>query len=156
CDDGFYGENCNKKCSERNCINNSTVCSKVDGSCNGECLDGYSGIDCSQTMPVVPDQKCGDDFYGINCNKKCSERNCINNSTVCSKVDGSCNGECLDGYSGIDCSRSSSASNPNNGKQFGYLELFTCHCTNDNDCNTDGSCQSNGCATGWYGSTCQK
>ncbi|ESO87364.1 hypothetical protein LOTGIDRAFT_175960, partial [Lottia gigantea] len=42
------------------------------------------------------------------------------------------------------------------GKQFGYLELFTCHCTNDNDCNTDGSCQSNGCATGWYGSTCQK
>ncbi|ESO97136.1 hypothetical protein LOTGIDRAFT_176533, partial [Lottia gigantea] len=41
-------------------------------------------------------------------------------------------------------------------KQFGYLELFTCHCTNDNDCNSDGSCQSNGCARGWYGSTCQK
>ncbi|KAK3781275.1 hypothetical protein RRG08_066555, partial [Elysia crispata] len=85
CSTGFYGEGCNRTCSEH-CGGNLKSCHRVNGSCNQGCDLGYMGPLCVQ--------ECNMRKWGQNCTEKCSAR-CNNNN--CQLVTGMCNG-CVNGY----------------------------------------------------------
>ena len=162
CSPRFYGEFCNKTCSEH-CT--ATACDKQDGSC--ECKVGYAGNPCTECPPNCDDTGCNDfhchtcnpGFYGDFCNKTCSEY-CA--TTVCDKEDGSC--ECKVGYAGNPCTEC-----PSNCDRTGCNDDFHCHTCNPgfygdfcnrtcsfhcigNRCNIDGSCN---CSVGYGGHPCE-
>ncbi|ESO97062.1 hypothetical protein LOTGIDRAFT_98123, partial [Lottia gigantea] len=63
CEDGVYGAGCSKKCSDRNCSVETSLCNHISGSCIGGCKEGFGGIDCVK--------RCEDGVYGAGCSKKC-------------------------------------------------------------------------------------
>ncbi|XP_046344848.2 multiple epidermal growth factor-like domains protein 10 [Haliotis rufescens] len=97
CIPAYYGLNCNKKCSDRNCKTDNSSCDHVTGECVGGCLTGLNGTDCTQ--------KCTLGKYGPNCNQKCYNRNCEDDNSSCDHVTGECVGGCMAGWNGTDCTQ---------------------------------------------------
>lgn len=154
CIDGYFGEVCSMKCSER-CTDNK--CRKPDGSCDA-CKAGFYGEFC-----------CPFRSYGANCSLSCPNH-CIQctSSSVCSA--------CEPGYFGIMCSEPCS-----DGCKYGecQLETGTCpqcridfygsfccpfyktgtNCTVDcpQNCKVcDSQYLCTGCDIGYYGEVCSK
>ncbi|XP_050401526.2 uncharacterized protein LOC126818260 [Patella vulgata] len=109
--DNTYGNNCDKACSDRHCLNQSP-CNPSNGSCDDGCEDGYIGIDCILMQPKVEVQNCVSGTYGTKCDLLCSGRHCLHQSS-CNPSNGSCDDGCEDGYTGIDCTYTQ----PQAGKQ---------------------------------------
>ncbi|KAK6179332.1 hypothetical protein SNE40_011719 [Patella caerulea] len=99
--DNTYGTNCDKACSDRHCLNQSS-CNPSNGSCDNGCEDGYIGIDCTLMQPKVEVYDCVSGMYGTKCDLVCSGRHCLHQSS-CNPSNGSCDDGCEDGYIGIDC-----------------------------------------------------
>ncbi|XP_062578698.1 protein draper-like [Saccostrea cucullata] len=67
-------------------------CNKTDGTCPGECADGWITPRCNET--------CTFGRYGEGCKGICGH--CESNKT-CNYVNGSCSGLCEPGYHGENC-----------------------------------------------------
>ncbi|OWF37097.1 Receptor-type tyrosine-protein phosphatase mu [Mizuhopecten yessoensis] len=139
CPDGFYGLQCENKCSST-CSSN--VCEKSYGDCKA-CQDGFWGsrcnFDCSNNCErSVCEQtlghctECPEGEYGSWCHSKCPYT-CRNN--VCEIKSGNCS-ECNDGFYGPTC-----ANCPDNC--LSRTCDFSGHCTG-------------GCLDGQYGNMCER
>ncbi|ESO86418.1 hypothetical protein LOTGIDRAFT_167232 [Lottia gigantea] len=91
CSRGTYGSECNNFCH----CSNYDKCDVKTGQCPNGCQIGWDGDSCNT--------KC-EGSYGENCNKQCSDRNCLDQSS-CNNIDGKCIGECQAGYRSIDCTQ---------------------------------------------------
>lgn len=63
-----------------------------------------------RTKSILLYIECSSDYYGMNCNERCSGH-CINNKP-CHHVSGECSNGCKDGYIGLLC---------NDGKKYSFL-----------------------------------
>lgn len=83
CDDGLYGQNCNKNCSgiSGHCMN-ITSCNHVTGQCDNGCSHGW---------------------HGPYCEHRC-KGHCKHNVT-CNHVTGLCEEGCAAGWNGSDCNQ---------------------------------------------------
>ena len=162
CHDGFFGEVCERNCSEH-CT--TPECNINNGSC--ECKVGYAGNPCTECPSNCDETGCNDDFhcymckdeyYGNFCNQTCS-MHCV--ERICHR-DGSCN--CTVGYAGNPC-----AECPPNCDHTGCNDDFHCHtcdpgfygdfcnqtcsehCTANVCDKQDGSCK---CKIGYAGNPC--
>ncbi|XP_071948658.1 uncharacterized protein [Antedon mediterranea] len=151
CPVGFMGEHCEKGCESSNwgryCEMN---CSSSNPTCLGttfcppdpvgcSCYRGYTGNDCYT--------ECYGMNYGINCLQTCyCEPQDCDNSRGCRE-----NATCLEGYEGPGCQKTV-LSRCTHG-MFGILCNYPCHCKDDGNCNTDGSCDV-GCHEAWAGHDC--
>ena len=95
CDNGTYGAGCLKLCSERNCLVETSPCNHINGSCQGGCKEGFTGIDCVK--------RCEEGDYGEGCSKKGSDRKCKDSNLQCDSKTGECIDGCQPGYQSIDC-----------------------------------------------------
>lgn len=109
CQNNYYGENCEYKKCDKECLNKGT-CNKNTGKC--DCINSFSGDYC-QTISCKNncnyngkclnngECKCFDGFSGNDCSITNCKNNC-NYNGVCT------NGKCLcvNGYFGEDCSKS--------------------------------------------------
>ncbi|XP_041357582.1 multiple epidermal growth factor-like domains protein 11 [Gigantopelta aegis] len=94
-----YGTQCKKLCTDRHCSDRTSSCG-IYGSCNGGCLAGWRGHDCTK--------ECWTNFYGQTCRKYCSGRHCASPSAGCNAKTGDCGAEgCLPGWKGVDCTQES-------------------------------------------------
>ncbi|XP_046583642.1 multiple epidermal growth factor-like domains protein 10 [Haliotis rubra] len=139
-----YGINCNKSCSNRNCISESSSCDPRSGSCDSGCRAGWRESDCTQ--------KCDSLHYGNNCSRKCGERHCALNTSSCDHVTGACDtGSCQAGWKGGTCTEECT-----NGT-YGPNCLKKCddrHCDGTSSCpRVDGGCTT-GCDKRWARPDC--
>ena len=140
CEDGFYGQICEKRCSSY-CRDGK--CDRSTGKC--ECTYGYQGDSC-RCPPAAVCSVCQDDgpcsqcvrgLWDEQCNKTCSI-SC--RDQICSSRNGTCLHGCLDGYHGPTCTERC----PN-----------TCNSTaSASVCDVQGRC-SQGCVDGYHGDMCQ-
>ncbi|XP_046560143.1 uncharacterized protein LOC124269176 [Haliotis rubra] len=142
CSSRTYGQNCSKRCTDRNCAGNS-LCDHVTGSCVPGCKVGWMGIDCVE--------ECSSRTYGQNCSKRCIYRNCAGNSS-CDHVTGSCVPGCKVGWMGTDCVEECDEDH------YGVNCKETCgnrNCaSNTSSCDRrTGSCDT-GCLPGWLEEDC--
>ncbi|XP_060069524.1 multiple epidermal growth factor-like domains protein 6 [Ylistrum balloti] len=178
CADGTYGEYCFSSC-PTNCLTKS--CDRQTGACS-ECKLGYYGetcdtrchgcldVTCSQTKDC--ETGCMPGKHGRYCEKKCSE-NCY----VCDQDTGMCL-MCITGFSGVgfrgancsipcpDCVNEYEKNTyfPFHGScyhgSFGQLCMKNCgncfHSTGFKKCEKFSGYCSNGCASGYYGLTCEE
>ncbi|XP_067683239.1 multiple epidermal growth factor-like domains protein 10 [Haliotis asinina] len=84
CNDGWFGDDCDKQCSKE-------VCEKITGHCSSGCTAGFTGGN-SQTL-------CSDGWFGENCDKQC---HCLDNKKERDKITGHCG--CTPGFN--DCQTS--------------------------------------------------
>ncbi|XP_062587741.1 uncharacterized protein LOC134249391 [Saccostrea cucullata] len=89
CENGFYGQNCSKQCS--NCLNNK--CNPFNGNCIEGCKNGYISHRC--------ENPCANGRFGKNCSEICSD-NCRKRS--CDNIHGGCTFGCKAGWIGFNCS----------------------------------------------------
>lgn len=87
CPNGFFGEDCDKKCK----CERSVKCDQVLGTC--KCSRGFWGKKC--------EYKCPKWSYGENCKKKCLPRCNEKGSAGCSAKTGKC--LCKEGWTGKKC-----------------------------------------------------
>ncbi|XP_046579431.1 uncharacterized protein LOC124287019 [Haliotis rubra] len=142
CSNGTYGQNCSKRCTDRNCAGNSP-CDHVTGSCVPGCKVGWMGTDCVE--------ECDQDHYGLNCNDKCGNRNCATDTSSCDRRTGSCVTGCLPGWTKVDCTQECSS------RTYGQNCSKRCtdrNCAGNSPCDhVTGSCV-HGCKSGWMGIDC--
>ncbi|KAL1467720.1 hypothetical protein MTO96_041980 [Rhipicephalus appendiculatus] len=73
CQEGLYGPNCNFVCPK---CENGGVCHDITGQCI--CPPGFRGMICSYT--------CGDDYFGRDCQRRCSDTNHDKNDRTCKGI----------------------------------------------------------------------
>ncbi|XP_046583610.1 multiple epidermal growth factor-like domains protein 11 isoform X2 [Haliotis rubra] len=143
CTQFSYGQNCSKKCSDRNCKNDNSSCDHATGMCVGGCKTGWNGTDCTQECPGS---------YGDGCAYQCSARKCRGTST-CDHVTGKCENGCNPGWKIADCTQECTK-----GVEYGSGCVGNCSarmCDGGTDaCPPDtGQCEST-CVSGWQGEDC--
>ncbi|WAR16664.1 PTPRS-like protein [Mya arenaria] len=158
CQDGYWGDNCNKKCMYTKCYR----CDRTNGYIC-ECRPGYYGIDCESWCGTNCDTcdktkgclSCKDDYWGSTCNKKC-----IINCNVCSKSNGQCN-SCVNGYWGRfcddKCGSQCKTCNKWNGCTVCNKGYYGSKCGNycgDNCASCDKQLGCTACDTGYNGPSC--
>ncbi|KAH3713604.1 hypothetical protein DPMN_073397 [Dreissena polymorpha] len=157
CDNGTYGTNCSKECSQH--CSPQLSCDKSNGACFGHCRPGFNF-----TRDVTCNIECENGTFGDNCVEICST-NC-QNPKLCNKTDGTCIIGCRAGY---DFKKNATCHQECDDGQYGF------NCTNlcpncFGTCNkTDGACLggcipgydfkrnktcTEACTTGYYGSLC--
>ena len=70
CDEGFYGDNCNKSCT---CVQENTKsCNKTSGDC--KCQSGFRGVNCEEDIlectelsPCPERSQCVEETGGYSC-----------------------------------------------------------------------------------------
>ncbi|XP_060595353.1 uncharacterized protein LOC132749560 [Ruditapes philippinarum] len=141
CGDGYYGQDCSKKCSDHCKLGNKS-CESVNGHCKKGCENGWLKPLCTQECPPGK--------YGAECKKNCSSA-C--NQGDCNNVDGKCLYGCESGYQGKRCK------NACDRGYFGQNCFKKCndHCKYGNEhCNNvDGNC-TYGCMDGWKAPLCDQ
>ncbi|XP_048255242.1 uncharacterized protein LOC124111915 [Haliotis rufescens] len=176
CKDGWWGDWCERKCSDR-CQDNS--CYFWDGSCARGCRKGWAGDSCDTLCPGgchgdtceqngshTCTRGCKHGVHGHHCNKKCNrhcrDQDCFYdhrmNSTVCRQG-------CVDGWMSLDCKLkcpgNCEACSQETGEcsrcKQGYWGTDctrTCSATCFNQtCDQGGRCSS--CQLGYHGDTCR-
>ncbi|XP_078330015.1 receptor-type tyrosine-protein phosphatase alpha-like [Crassostrea virginica] len=135
CENGRYGSGCGTPCGH--CFG-SDICHHINGSCPGNCTDGYTGETCSEA--------CNDGWYGSACQNQCGH--CFG-TDVCFPTNGSCPGNCSDGFTGDTCSDVCKLG------WFGPDCNVSCgHCAMHDVCfHTNGTCPNN-CIDGYIGDKC--
>ncbi|XP_046568155.1 uncharacterized protein LOC124276555 [Haliotis rubra] len=180
CGDGWYGAQCEKRCT---CKETDPICNPINGACPSGCPDGYGDVDC---------KVCADGRYGTNCSAVCG--NCLN-GVICDKTTGvcpngctvgfftsKCNTQCSDGRFGPQCASVCGScqnkqpcdkqtgacpagcapgysgimcSTPCNAGTYGTSCQFACgRCRNGDVCDTVSGMCFKGCDAGWTGVTC--
>ncbi|XP_021340744.1 receptor-type tyrosine-protein phosphatase S-like [Mizuhopecten yessoensis] len=138
CVDGTFGDNCGSKCGH--CINGSTTCHHIDGSCRSGCSPGYKVDTCIEV--------CDPGKYGSQCSSICGR---CSNGAPCHHINGTCLTGCAAGKQGNTCDTDCTPG------MYGPNCENTCgDCKGGpRTCNiTDGSCPG-GCAAGWQGTLCE-
>ncbi|PIO60761.1 EGF-like domain protein, partial [Teladorsagia circumcincta] len=170
CDEGFYGENCDKPCPSfvfgRNCRHtckcsreNSEGCDSKTGKCicragfygplcKRRCPIGFYGPSCAKKCQCTGDLRCDAvtacpaGLYGPNCAHECV----CQNGAECNAKDGSC--ICPPGFYGASCSEVCPAG------RYGTDCMQLCDCQNGAMCSpVDGKCE---CRPGFTGDNCEK
>ncbi|XP_062622133.1 multiple epidermal growth factor-like domains protein 10 [Saccostrea cucullata] len=128
---GFTCTPCSQKCREG-------ICHIMTAKCL-ECYDGYYGIDC--------DKVCSNYTYGYNCTERCGK---CSNDVLCDHVNGTCAEGCLPGWIEPFCNSSCPTG------FYGYKCATSCSggCRKAGQCDpVDGRCIA-GCIAGWKGDRC--
>ncbi|VDI07363.1 Hypothetical predicted protein, partial [Mytilus galloprovincialis] len=137
CSDGFYGENCGRRCGHCKAFG----CNKTNGECiNTLCTAGWTGQKC--------DRKCQDDSYGENCTYHCG--NC--KWAGCDNINGYCpHKRCSIGWKGLKCDIPCPAGSygENCERRCGHCKAFGCN-------RTSGECINTLCTAGWTGQKCDR
>lgn len=139
CPKGYYGENCDYKCSEY-CYE-PRQCDSVTGQCYGGCQPGWYTKTC--------EQKCPFGTFGNNCRRECGY--CVE-KYYCHHINGSCLNGCLQGYRGEQCKHQ--CVNGYYGKNCDNKCSRYCFVSRRCDSVT-GRCYG-GCKPGWYTNTCEQ
>ncbi|XP_061170708.1 receptor-type tyrosine-protein phosphatase epsilon-like [Saccostrea echinata] len=96
----------------------------------------------------IPEHRCNETFYGMNCEKMCS-LNCENQR--CNIINGTCL-RCRPGWTGMLCKSVC----PRGWYGHGCKKQCSGHCRNNDICDhVTGRCD-NGCADGWIGRNCEE
>ncbi|XP_056002282.1 multiple epidermal growth factor-like domains protein 10 isoform X2 [Ostrea edulis] len=142
CNKGLFGANCLHVCGH--CAGNAT-CDHVNGSCpSGYCAPGWK-----HSSNGKCDQECDDGNFGYNCmltcNGHCADR------LPCSKTDGVCPGECMEGWTNPYCNEKCSR------RSYGKACMERCgYCANNEPCNhINGTCPDS-CEPGYKGEKCDE
>ncbi|XP_062615699.1 cell death abnormality protein 1-like isoform X4 [Saccostrea cucullata] len=136
CDDGMFGENCTKNCSQ-NCVGKS--CDILNGKClSGICSDGWQEEDCNQ--------KCYNGTYGPRCKSHCG--NCTD-MEYCDHVTGYCKGGCKDGSKGNKCDTACL-----DGTYGSNCKEKCGKCRGSKSCDKASGFCLNGCENGYFGEKC--
>ncbi|XP_061186538.1 scavenger receptor class F member 1-like [Saccostrea echinata] len=136
CDNGMFGKNCTRNCSE-NCVGKS--CDILNGKClSGMCSDGWQGEDCNQ--------KCNNGTYGTQCKSHCG--NCRDRE-YCDHVTGYCKGGCEDGSKGDKCDKVCL-----DGTYGSNCKGKCGKCRGGQSCDKSSGVCLNGCENGYFGEKC--
>lgn len=172
CQSGYYGDQCNDKCSSRHCNGNETLCDSLTGECQYGCEEDWAlttcDYECSLFYPYCAkclnfsdgtEQKvqcsaCIDGYF-MPLKHNTSELSEVFKRNYCFPCDHCLNGRC-DGSSGLctdGCKEHGkyNSKEPIDGEVHCVLECNTCF---GMSCNfTDGTCL-NGCESGYFGGKC--
>ena len=145
-DGAVFARRCpdSQQCTMANSCSNQGRC-MGDGSC--ECFPGWSGDDCSNEVNSMEVEEAGDMNVTCDVNATCGNRGRCAWDETC---------ECFEGFSGADCSIHWNDVLEKCPK-FRFAEgcEASCnkanHCSDNGECNFDGSCM---CFEGWTGHDC--
>ncbi|XP_060594291.1 multiple epidermal growth factor-like domains protein 10 isoform X2 [Ruditapes philippinarum] len=145
CENGYFGERCDKPC--KNCISvtKSKQCEKITGECISGCLPGWFYKTCNETCSSMCLHRtchqisgycvegCITGWYGNKCEKHCND-NC---KRSCDQISGNCSEGCITGWYGNKCEKDCNDNCKNR-----YCDNLNGYCTY-------------GCSQGWFGETCE-